>query len=278
MPRLPCKLNTGCTADLDDQAKELFKVPLHWCGPLHNSPAVWTTVCNAKWHSGWDFPGSKCCQEVQQLWQGKTGQQIVLQAVAPGISDGTYYSHQLDPAILECVYHDLNQRRYSVKLERSGITAAQVGDAIYIVAVEAIILHFSDSWESVVGDGVSLLTDRCSSGRLTKISNSAREGLWQSELFGMILPVRSSTREMSYESWGVHRKTQHLERCIFLLAERVLAMRKAKDLWRNTTELTEAEDLWYVTLAMMGFHAIQRHLRLREEGKNGLRGLPLRER
>ena len=267
-------LNTGCTADLDEHLKALFKVPSHWLGPRHNFPAAWTTLCNEKWHSQWDLPSSKCCKEVQQLWQGTLGQRVVLRSFARDISDRTYYTDDLDRALLECVYHDMNQARYGGILERSGLTAAQLGDAIYLLAVEASIMHFSDSWKCIVGENVNVLTERSSNGRLSTISDSALVNLWQLELFHMLRPVRNSTVEF-YKWEGSHGCANQMQRCLFILAAKVLGMRQNNA--PESEELTEAEDLWYMTVAMLGFHAIQRHLGLREVRKNRLRGLPCRD-
>ena len=120
---------------------------------------------------------------------------------------------------------------------------------------------------------MNLLTERSSNGRLSPISDSALVNLWKLELFHMLRPVRDSTVEF-YKWEGSHACAHQLERCLFILAEMVLGMRQNNA--PESEELTEAEDLWYMTVAMIGFHAIERHLGLREVRKNRLRGLPCR--
>ena len=118
---------------------DFFSMPPHWTNRPSAIPEAWHVLCETGWGVTWFEPDSFCCQSVKRLWSSTVGEDIISRSVASGVKKMQYLPTDLGPVFQRCLHHDLNKHRYKEDRYPQGLYASQVGDAVFLVALESFL-------------------------------------------------------------------------------------------------------------------------------------------
>ena len=118
---------------------------------------------------------------VKRLWSSTVGEDIISRSVASGVKKMQYLPTDLGPVFQRCWHHDVNKHRYKQDRYPQGLYASQVGDAVFLVALESFLSLAQSKWAISLGTEGDWVTKNCASGRVSVIANKARCKEWQAE-------------------------------------------------------------------------------------------------
>ena len=123
--------------------------PAHWWAFTTDSEIqiLWQTFIDHPWGAQWWNPSSTCSNMLKRLWcNTSVGRETIERCVAPG-SNVTRFAHaDFSIRMQDLINHDLNAKRFSYKNYPMGLTAAQLGDAVSLLAAEQFVTNLQMYW------------------------------------------------------------------------------------------------------------------------------------
>ena len=225
-------------------------LPAHWfLASTRNRQTQlwWQTLCAQPWGAEWWNPSSECSQRLKPMWCATAvGLETISKCVAPGCNVTRYEHAGFSPRMKDLIKHPLNKNRYSEEQFPNGLTAAQLGDAVSLVAAEQFVTNLQIYWRRL---GKDIHIPRTAGGSMFQCVYNSKQKLVQDAAASFLGLAKIPA---FHKVTNIHTYSQIYEKSLFYLFD-------GCDLPANTwgIESKDCLELLFVTIAVQVYISIE---------------------